>query len=511
MAKHALTFVFLFCAIALKAQINPLINQGKDLQISSKKYLENSSFTAFKVHSYDSLSGEHFLLNKKNKSWDIHISPALELQSFSSLADQLPTVGMGGYSRIQFKNRLKIGLDWIYYSAKLPDYQNEFTELNKVYPGASIVRNQGSRKEFNYSNFFLEFKANKYFTLSAGYGRQFIGDGYRSLLRSDYQNASPFLKLKTKFWNIEYTNLYEMHQDIYNVEYDRNDFRQKFITSHFLDWKASSWLSLGLFETVIWQQNDGQFSRGFDPNYLNPFIFLRPIEFSTGSSDNVIVGSNIKFTVSKRQILYTQILLDEFLLAELRADFNQFRNPDKNIQSAWWANKYALQFGWRSIHLLGIEGLESRIEYNMSRPFTYAHSSPVQSYSNFNRSLAHPLGANFEEYIIFIQYLNHGWCFKAFFNHHKQGISLAGTNYGDNVLLSNSSRIKEYENSMLQGEVDAVSFIDISGSRQIYKETNTFLQLGVQNRSFNYQNDTSEDFFFYLKLTSNLHKTYFDF
>lgn len=512
MAKIAISLLFLLLGFMLKAQINPLANQGFDLASQEEKYLSNADFTAFKGTSFDSLDGESYLLQKTSSDYKIFFSPAAELTAISSQLNDSPLFGIGFYSRMQFKEKLKFGMDAIYYTGTLAEYQRQFLSQNQVYPGAGVVDGQMNKIiDFNYHNIYLEYNANQYFTFSLGKGRQFIGDGYRSLLRSDYQNATPFFKIKTKFWNIEYTNLFELHQNIHNVELNRDNFQQKFIASHFLDWKANRWLSIGLFETVIWQNDDGQFKRGFDLNYLNPFIFYRPIEFSTGSSDNVMVGANVKITLRKKQILYSQILLDEFLLAELRADFNQWRSPDKDIQSGWWANKYAIQLGWRSLQIFGLKGLESRVEYNVSRPFTYAHSSPIQSYSNFNMSLAHPLGANFEEYILYLQYSNDQWLFKAYLNHHKQGVSLDGTNYGDNVLLSNSSRVQEYENDLLQGRLNTVNFIDLSISRLVSRKTNTSLQLGLQSRSEDFDSELNNESFIYLKITSNLHNTYFDF
>lgn len=512
MAKYAIIGLILCFALKTEAQINPSLRTGVDLQLSAYKYLSNSDFTAFKSMSYDTIQSGYFLFNKTFNDWDVHLSPNYEMFASTNHLNNIPLFGAGVYTRVAFRDKIKIGVDFTHYQGNLPEYQRRFVNDQKIYPGAGVVNNvSGQTINFNYHNLFLSYKTNKYLTLSAGIGRQFIGDGYRSLIRSDYQNASPFLKIKTKFWNIEYTNLFESHYDINNVEYSRNSFRRKFTASHFLDWKVSKWLTLGLFETVVWQNDDGQFTRGIDPNYLNPFIFYRPIEFSTGSSDNVIVGSNLKFTILKKQILYSQIVLDEFLLAELKADFDQYRNPNQNIQSGWWANKYAIQLGWRSLNILNIKGLESRVEYNMARPFTYAHSSPMQSYANSNMSLAHPLGANFEEYILSLQYVSDSWSFKAYFNHYKQGRSLPGTNYGDDVQFSNSSRISEYENGLLQGNLNAVDFLDLSASRLLYKKTNTSLQLGFQNRSEQFLLDPMDEVFLYLKVSSSLHATYFDF
>ena len=153
-------------------------------------------------------------------------------------------------------------------------YQNRFIQRNQVVPGMSIpLANKGNNFQSSYVSGFVNFVPSKYFEVEAGYGRNFIGDGYRSLLLSDASNASPYLKLQTSFWKFQYTNLFASHRNIYNVELNKDLYQKKYTATHFLDWKATSWLNVGLFETIIWGAEEGSYTRGFDLNYANPFIF----------------------------------------------------------------------------------------------------------------------------------------------------------------------------------------------------------------------------------------------
>src|SRR5690606_18813116 len=131
---------------------------------------------------------------------------------------------------------------------------------------------------------------------------------------------------------------------------------------------------------------------------------------------NVLMGLNLKARIAKKHILYSQMIIDEFLVSEIRADIKQLMSPDEDIQSHWWANKYALQLGLHSFDLFGLKGLESRLEYNFVRPYMYAHSSPDQSYSHKNLPLAHPLGANFQEALVHLDYHLQKW--RLHFNYH---------------------------------------------------------------------------------------------
>ena len=54
-------------------------------------------------------------------------------------------------------------------------------------------------------------------------------------------------------------------------------------------------LSLGFFDAVIWAAADDQgHPRGFDFQYINPIIFLRPVEAQSGSGDNALIGFHVK-------------------------------------------------------------------------------------------------------------------------------------------------------------------------------------------------------------------------
>jgi hypothetical protein len=54
----------------------------------------------------------------------------------------------------------------------------------------------------------LTFTASKHIDLQLGYGRNFIGDGYRSLLESDGASPYPYFKINTFLENKIYQHVY---------------------------------------------------------------------------------------------------------------------------------------------------------------------------------------------------------------------------------------------------------------------------------------------------------------
>jgi hypothetical protein len=201
---------------------------------------------------------------------------------------------------------------------------------------------------------------------------------------------------------------------------------RKYASIHHLSLNATPWLNLGLFEAVIFGR-----SNHFDFTYLNPVIFLRASEQMNGSADNSLVGVNFKANLAHKYQLYGQLLLDEFNLQQLRAN------------TGWWANKWAVQMGAKTIDALGIQHLDLQAEMNVVRPFTYSHYDSIANYTHYNQYLAHPLGSNFAELIGIARYQPHPkWVGQVRAIYWKQGADSTGknSNVGSNPLKSNNSR-----------------------------------------------------------------------
>ena len=509
-------FLILFLPIIFSATVfSQQVNERNLFRYEEVKgsYLKDSEqHSAFKKSYSDSIIG-YSLFFKNKKETQLFIRPLVDLSVISQELNNDQPKGAGIGAELKFKRKKwNAGISFLRNNQQYVGYQSRFIVKNKVVPGMGV--SSGINKSYvrnNYTSGFLNFKANKFFNFEAGYGRNFIGDGYRSLLLADAASASPYLKIQTKFWKIQYTNLFSSHRNIFQVEGKNNLYQKKYTATHYLDWRATKWLSIGLFETIIWGAEEGGYTRGFDPNYANPFIFYRPVEFSVGSSDNVLVGANLKLTIGKNHVLYSQLLFDEFLLAELRADVVQWRNPNDSIRSGWWANKYGIQMGWTSFDLFKIRGLQTRVEFNVVRPFTYAHGNTTQAYSHDNLSLAHPLGANFYEFVSRVNYEVDRWNFALNYHQNKQGQSNFGENFGENLQFSNTSREAEYENEVTQGQQVIVKYLEASVSYLLYKKTNTTLSVSHVSRAENGGAASSSTNFFMLRLHSNLFNKYFDF
>lgn len=301
----------------------------------------------------------------------------------------------------------------------------------------------------------ISFTPNHIFNFQVGLDHNFIGEGSRSLFLSDYGKPYPFGLIRAKFWRFEYSVLYQFMK-----ERDQNQWEGKFASSHHISFNPAKWLNIGIFESVIFQPKDTLLQRGFDVEYLNPFVFYRPQEYSLGSSDNVLLGLEISGHITDRHTIYSQVILDEFYLAELRA------------KTGWWANKFGVQFGAKGRFELGKHRFFYRGEYNYVRPYTYSHISEELNHGNQGYSLAHPYGSNFMEILGELKWNLNKWSAKLLLNYAVQGEDKDGFSYGGDIYQSYVNRPYEYGHYTGQGsQVNRLNAI-LSGSYKLMKQGN---------------------------------------
>lgn len=299
---------------------------------------------------------------------------------------------------------------------------------------------------FGRNNFFLyprfsarlSYKPIPELCFQVGKGRFFIGDGYRSLLLSDNAEAMTYGALLLNVWNLNYNFTYGAMAD-YLPEENFQKRHKKFIVSHTLSWNIIPQVNVYLFESVVWQKMDSLSLRGFEPYYLNPFMVIRPIEYNLSSPDNMMVGFGAKFRIIAGLFFYGQLQLDEFRISEL------FKSK------GWWGNKYAYQLGIKYLHPK-LRTL-AQIEYNRIRPYNYSHVTKLQNYANLNSSLAHPDGANLEEFLFIGRLeITPKWRISVLAQYLQQGMDNAKF-YGSGLYTNYEQRAAEYGVYTLQGDL----------------------------------------------------------
>ena len=213
-----------------------------------------------------------------------------------------------------------------------------------------------------------------------------------------------------------------------------------------------------------------------------------------------MIGLNLSIRFLKKFKWYTQVVLDEFYLKEIRA------------RNGWWANKQGIQIGLKHINTFGVKNLTTQIEYNWVRPYTYTHGSPDQSYTHFNQALAHPFGANFKETILISTYRKNKFYISAKIILAEIGKdSTQNSNVGQDIFLSYTTRNNEYGNFTGQGINTTFVHTELKLSYLIIPDWNLKIETAFIQRILKNENGFDRRTpFVYVALKTNLSNFYRD-
>lgn len=317
---------------------------------------------------------------------------------------------------------------------RFADYYNAYSESIQpaggnpaIIPGIGIAKRfKDDAYDFPLAEANIKFKPSEIFDLQVGYGRNFIGDGYRSLLQGDGVSPYPYFKINTKFWKIKYTNTYMWLKDVRPAVTVDGTYATKYMASHYLSYNISKRMNIGLFENVVWTDSN---NRGFDMNFMNPIIFYRAVEFGSSSrAGNAVLGATAKYKFNNQINFYGQFLLDEFAIGDVK-------EGNKS-----WRNKFGYQLGAKYYDAFKVKNLTLQLEYNHVRPYVYSHSNPLTNYAHNNLSMGHQWGGNFRELVAIARYFKGRLFGEAKFTYGQKGFDFNdGTdnyNYGGNIFLT---------------------------------------------------------------------------
>lgn len=441
------------------------------------------------------------LLRVHNPDFNLIIDPLVSFELGRELsADRNTWVNTRGF-RADGTIGQKFSFHTAFYESQavFPKWIDSITNQLAVVPGQAFIKRF---KETGFDYAFAEghfvYAPSKYFDFRFGHGKNFIGDGYRSLLLSDAAFNYPYLMINTKVWKLHYTNLYAQFQELSKTGGSWAPWNKKYATMHHLSWNVTDWFNISIFEAVVWQASDTTGQRGFEVNYLNPVIFYRPVEFSLSSPDNMLLGGSMRFTIQKKYMLFAQLMLDEFKLEHVRKG------------DGWWANKHGFQLGGKAFDLFGISNLNLQAEYNHVRPYTYAHNVSLQNYGHYSQPLAHPRGANFREGVMIASYRMQRWMFDYKFITSTFGSDTSGLNYGSDIYKSYNNYVNEFGNTIAQGLKTHLNQHDLKVGWLVNPATNLQLSAGIILR-----NESSEQFdrkttWVWFGLRSTLFNRYYD-
>ncbi|GAB4423208.1 MAG: hypothetical protein OHK0039_39720 [Bacteroidia bacterium] len=356
---------------------------------------------------------------------------------------------------------------------RFPQYIfNSYTDRELI-PGEGFVKRFGDENGMDYftTRAYLTWSPWRFLRIKFGKDRVHWGEGIQSLLLSDSSPDYLLLTLTARIWKLEYVSHYTQLIDFIR---DRNDtegtYPRKYGVFHQLSYRPNRYVSLSLFEGIVYQPNLANGRRGLEWQYLNPLIFYRAIEQYVGSPDNSVLGLQGKVNLLRHVQLYGQVLIDDY----------NFGVRDQG--RGYWGNKVGLQGGVKYIDAFGLAGLDLQAEYNQVRPYTYQHFNTSSNYGHFGQPLGHAAGANLRDLHFAARYqpLPQLSIYLAY-SQLLKGLDTAGINYGGDIGRPFVNRPGDFGQTTGQGQALRVAQLQGRASWQIAR-LDAWLELEGRHR-----------------------------
>ena len=505
-------------------------------QVGSNNHTASKPYTYAEVSKYYNLRAFNESLQKNTSSWLgrkfwnenmvqiqgedywLSLNPIVDLQ-LGKASDIDASYTYVNTRAVNFRGGLGKQINFtttIFESqGRFAGYFNEYAESIPPSGGnPAIIPGMGIAKRFKTDSYDfplaeanITYAPSKFFDLQLGYGRNFIGDGYRSLLESDGASPYPYFKINTTFWKIKYTNTYMWLKDVRPDVTVERTYASKYMANHYLSWNVSNRLNLGFFESVVWTDTN---NRGFDVNFVNPIIFYRSVEFASSSrSGNALLGMSAKYKWDNQINVYGQLLIDEFSFGDVKAGDNS------------WKNKFGYQLGAKYYNAFKIDNLLLQLEYNHVRPYVYSHSAVITNYGHNNQSIGHQWGGNFKELVVIGRYHKGRYFADAKFTTGTRGLDFstsgAKSNYGGNIYRDyDEERFADTGVKAGQGNKTSIFIADVQAGYLINPATNLKLFGSFIYRNFNPTQNTATTFkqnttWFNLGFRADIFNWYFDY
>ncbi|WP_295675324.1 gliding motility protein RemB [uncultured Mucilaginibacter sp.] len=396
-----------------------------------------------------------------------------------------------------------VGSNFFFYTSgyenqgKFANYETDYINKTRMVPGQGYDRGlPASSKDWAYVTALIGYQAGKNITIALGEDKTFIGEGYRSILLSDYASAYPLLRLTVNLGKkVQYMAMWTYMEDQNAVQFNSfSNNRRKWGAFHYVDWNITNRASLGFFNAIISEEaNDLGQLRGFDINYINPVYFSSAFGPPSQVADHTLIGFNSKYKILPKTTIYGQLLFDQSLSSAVKGNGN-----------AW-------QAGFKGWELFKVSNLNYLIEYNTASPFTYSNKYPMVNYAELSEPLADPLGANFKEYIGILNYSLGKFDFQGELLWAKYGLNTGNINYGKDITLADDVNIAPGYSGTGRGLTTTLKYAEGTVAYILNPKYNLRMEIGVLLRQESNALSNTKTILFTVGLRSSFRDLYHDF
>jgi hypothetical protein len=390
-------------------------------------------------HGYDSIMSRGVDSNRKGlivrKLFNEHLLE-VKTSDYTFYFDYLPDLLLGREFKDKTNTSLNtrgyqaggtIGSNIYFYTSgfenqgQFPNYLNQYVRETGIVPGQAYDFNGGvGSKDWSYATSIVGYSPSSKVNIEAGIDKTFIGDGYRSMLLSDFASNYPLIRLKVDLGKkVRYMVMWAYMQDQTTPKLDslpHSANRIKWGVFHYVDWSITNRASLGFFNAMIAPGSyDNGSPHGFDINYVNPILFIKSAAPSGPIPDNTLIGFNAKYKILDKTIVYSQFIYDQ-----LASNGN---------------SKDGFQLGLRGADLLSVNSFNYLLEFNTSKPYNTSNQYTLVNYTDLDEPLSHPFGSNFKEVVGILSYSIGRFDFRGELDYAKYYLNLATFSDGNGIIF----------------------------------------------------------------------------
>lgn len=383
-----------------------------------------------------------------------------------------------------FGKKVSFYTSFLENQARFPDYVAKYINNNEVVPGSGRVKVlDNGAVDYSMATAYITWNATRFMRIKLGTDKDFLGTGYRSVLLSD--NAFNYPHLKIDLWfakrKLKYTLNYALLQDLVRLpkgETPESLFERKTGLFHYLSFKPTPNLEMGIFNGVIMPLNPHGESATYYVNYFMPIIFW-----------NSIVNGNEKSFVQKAGFNLSWMILNNYSFY-FQADVGLNDHPTG--------------------YLAGIKMWDLFVK-NLNFTFEYSNvelekleKDSNQTFNHYNQSLAHPLGSGFFEVFSQADYTIKRFSFILKYTYSKRAFRDAV--YWGFLDISEP----DYLPGLSDRRVAAQS-LNFEFQYLFNQKTNMNIALGYTGRSSGESNIFGKTNYFYIAFRTSLRNVYTDF
>lgn len=413
--KSVLVIFFLLSVIAGLAQDYPLTGHFQNLNEKDIYYSEFNTLvrpaTGAENTLYDSLIfttpesnrrtwfgrklfDEHLVV-AQDPDFKIIINPVIDFRlnksfsySFSQGIGYLNTRGINIYGNLSSK--IFFNTSFTENQGVLPYQIFNYYSFFKVIPGFGRVKQLSGFNKYDFTNAYgsVSLKAADFLNFTLGYDRLFIGDGYRSMILSDFSAPMMYFKSSARFGKFEYNNIFTKAinpnfnnvMDLENPTAENSRYPSKYISLNTLTYSPNRAWQISLVESLVMSDDLPDWKI---PLYtVSPFFRTAYIDSYSNLTNN-LVGANVTWQNQKAGIFYAQLIID-----------------------SWYTNEQtgSIQTGYKNFDFFNVENLYFQFEYNRASTKSYMHYNNELHYGHYNQALSHPAGQSFNEFVFITDY-----------------------------------------------------------------------------------------------------------